>query len=230
MDDINLPPEYLDETYGIRPEKNRASFNNILYLLEYLLAIKKQGKLTKKHLDWWKAHWELNKDENGLYKPKNSKDNLYAKIMGDLLLLGHSEIPLKSVLKHIDRFTDLMLWTVALGSRKLNMALSPLLLFIVVPVIYSFAKKHKIRPKIHERILWTLQGKKYSLTYHQNDGKILYSIALQALESKSLFLKGLRKIGEFILKKRYGEKYFQILMNNYFIEEEHPIRIEWSKV
>lgn len=226
----NLPQDYLDDTFGIRPAPKQESFNNIIFLLEYLLAIDFQGKKQPIHKEWWKKHWELNLDENGLYKPKNSRDNLYAKIMGDQYLLGRSQLSLNECLKHINRVTDVVLWTLILGGFWAKLAVIPLIPLMLVEVVYSIAKEGKVRPKIHERILWTLQGKKYNLTRTINDGKILYIMSLWALSGKYRLFYYLEKLCSSILKKRYGENYFAEMLKVYFKDKDHPIIKEWEKI
>ena len=76
-----LPSEYVDETCGVRPAPNHPSFNNVIYTAWYLIARERQGKLNKPDIDAMMKHLTENDDRHGLYKPKNSHDNITYKMI-----------------------------------------------------------------------------------------------------------------------------------------------------
>jgi len=222
--------EFLGPQFGLTPERGKESFNNILYLLEYLVARQINGTLTSYELDLMRRHFDLTVDSNGLYTPKNSHDNLTAKLCACLIFHFYDlqDMKLSVMLKQVwYRPWDAAFYIYYLAPKPIRWILKPLIYITFIQIAIAIIKKHKVRPKLHERILWTLQGKAYKLRRMQNDGKILGLIKLITLKGAypriTRFLRG--------LYLRYvGPEYGYTLMYNYFYEKDHPVILEWRQL
>ena len=78
--------DWLDEYYGIQPEKGADSFNNIIFSTQLILGKMALEDLKRLDLDRYLYHLQKLDDGNGLYAPKNSHDNITAKIAGVVAL------------------------------------------------------------------------------------------------------------------------------------------------
>lgn len=145
-----LPKTYIDSTYGVRPGPNQESFNNIIYSVWYTLARQKQGNLTQDDLDAISKHIALNGDENGLYKPKNSHDNVtYKAIACKLFHLGKMDD--MSFLEAVKAIGFYRIWDVifygALFGPKLLRPIFRLFMFIpALQAIEACYSEGKIKP------------------------------------------------------------------------------------
>ena len=219
--------KWLDETNGIVPELGRPSFNNILYLAELMWGREINGRINVEDMSRIQSHIELNQDENGLYKPKNSHDNMTALVFLCLYfnLLYINEMSLGAMLKKVwYRPWDAIFYMWALSGKIGRFFLAPLMLLVFGHIAYAIVKKHKVRPKLHERVWWTLTGKPYELRYMQNDGKILGMLKCAVLKDQYpatvRFLHGL-------YIRHMGAEYPYVAFYNYFQPKDHPVILEW---
>jgi hypothetical protein len=242
--------EFLDDTYGLAPARKQASFNNVLYSLELCAGKHLAGTLEDIDLDYMKRHLYLNKDIYGLYTPKNSHDNMTAKLLFAEYFKLYSfkkEMNLLQMILYSNLHPrDVIIYLFMKGNPLIRL-LSRFFLWIpALMMIQSCMKKWKVRPilspleklkiffdrtKIIKKSYFTdtdgyykefstKDGMRYSIRYIQNDGKILAPMRLLVLKDQSWTMKICGKICQRILKKRYGKNYMGQLFNNYFIRDE----------
>lgn len=239
--------EMYDETGGLRPAPKQESFNNIVYSTQNIIGKITKKELTNDDLDLYIQHVTLNSDVKGLYKPKNSHDNLFYKIIGSRVLsLGYEKNmsllgALKSVLL---RPYDWFMFGYLLGNPVIKAVCKPLLFIPCAVMILSVLKKEKVRPKLWERLpyflhkkklvklekkatrvikTWRLPDGKEIQTFHmQNDGKHLTLFKLYAFRRDNFMFDITAKICHNLYKKRYGEEYAYHIMKNYFEYQQHP--------
>jgi hypothetical protein len=84
--------EWLTADFGISPEKYVDSFNNVVYTLGFEVGRRYQG-YTVNDFFYSRMHLLCNLDENGLYKPKNSHDNLTMCLVAEVLSKRHWGVP-----------------------------------------------------------------------------------------------------------------------------------------
>lgn len=226
---------YLEETNGIVPEKGmtaKDSFNNVVYHAHLLIAREVNGKLNKADIDLFRSHLEQNRDDKGLYKPKNSKDNLIAMaaacykygLTHELKAMDLKYMVTSSYLNPWDAF----FYIYCKGSKLTKLLITPFLVCITYLQMWAaVAKGRKVRPHLWERILWTLQGKKYELRYYVNDGKQLTILKSSALK------KDFPRLTKFIrgrFLKRYQDKteYPYIIFYAFFRDKAHPVIKEYQ--
>lgn len=160
-----LPKSYLDDTMGVRPGPEQGSFNNVIFSYWYTVARKEQGKLNNPDLDALKIHLELNDDGYGLYKPKNSHDNITYKMLAQKTFkIGSTDdMNFWKAIKDIGffRIWDVIIYGAVFGPKLLR-PLFKLFLFIpCMQIVDAIKKKEKIRPSWYDkndfknsRILW----------------------------------------------------------------------------
>lgn len=226
--------KYLDETNGVMPESwmtAKDSFNNVVYHTHLLISREVNGKLSKADLDIFRSHLEQTKDKDGLYKPKNSKDNLVAKtaacynykLVHELNDMKLMPMVLSSYLNPWDAF----FYMHCKSPKWLQILLFPLILLTYLQMWVAIAKKHKVRPKFHERVLWTLQGKKYELRYYMNDGKQLSILKSYALRKDyPLLTKFIRS--RFLKRFNNNKSYPYIMFTAFFKDKSHPVIFEYK--
>lgn len=225
---------YLDDTNGLLPEKHMEtgdSFNNVVYHAHLLIARELNGKLTKADIDLFRSHLEQNRDEKGLYKPKNSKDNLIAMtaaaylygLTPELRGMDLKYMVLSSYLNPWDAF----FYIYCKGSKLAKLLITPFLMITYLQMWRAIAKKHKVRPKFWERILWTLQGKKYELRYYVNDGKQLSILKAYALRRDfPLLTKFIRS--RFLARYKNQISYPYIIFYSFFNDKAQPVIKEYA--
>lgn len=158
-----LPQSYLDETCGVRPAPNQASFNNIIYSVWYTIARQRQGNLTQDDLNGLFRHIELNTDEYGLYKPKNSHDNVTYKAIA-YKLFDSDKMDDMSFLEAVKAIGIYRIWDVifygALFGPKLLRPLFRLFIFIpALQMVEACYNEGKVKPDwfdgtLNGRIHW----------------------------------------------------------------------------
>ena len=178
--------EYLDNTNGLNPSIGAESFNNIVYSARLCLGKQIQGTINRDDLKLLKSHIKLNLDEYGLYKPKNSHDNITSMIVGLHILLDNGDQEAQELLNNMCFHKairganfhpkDVIFYGYTLLDgiwKSFYKALMPLEIIIH---LWSCIKKHKIRPKFDvELIRFYLDKKKkfirkeYSITGYGYD-------------------------------------------------------------
>jgi hypothetical protein len=194
----HLPKSYIDETYGIRPGPEQGSFNNVIYSTWYIFARKLKGTLTQKDIDLYKHHLDVNADENGLYSPKNSHDNLTYKVIGSMLL-GldyHKNMSFFHTIKHIGfyRVWDVISYAYVYGNSLVKFLLTPFLVIPALQIIEAVSNEGKVRPDWIEsgdkehlgRLKWWFSGKKL-VKLEQTSNKTIKTWKLPNGELRSSF-------------------------------------------
>ena len=256
---MNLPKEYIDETYGVRPAPNQPSFNNIIYLAWYIIARKILGKLSQYDLDAMNKHLELNNDKYNLYKPKNSHDNITYKMILLVLFgdINKANMSFSEALKEtFFRPWDFITYGSVFGPKLLRPFFWLFLWIPVLQMIHACWTEGKVRPKwfgdgelsrwrwwlkaelvkIEETDIitykhWKLPNGEIRISRHmQNDGKHLAIFRLYALKNNLPPFKICARICRHILMKRYGKDYASKIVENYFIDRNHPLIFMWSKI
>lgn len=101
------------------------------------------------------------------------------------------------------------------------------LLFPLLAIIFLFTciNKYKVRPEIWNRIWFYLQTGQFcpKVKMIATDGLLLNFVRFNSCNK--LGLRIVKRIGEWILKKRFGEKFWYEIIKIYFCEN-HPIREE----
>jgi hypothetical protein len=150
---VILPREYLDITLGVRPGPNQESFNNIIYTFWYILIRQLSGNLTKSDLDGLITHIKMTNDEHGLYKPKNSHDNISYKLFCSLLY-HVGDIQNMSFITAITkvgifRLDDVITYGAIFGPKLLRPIFKLFLWFPALRMIIACYRKEKIRPAMY---------------------------------------------------------------------------------
>lgn len=242
--------EWLDEFYGLMPHRTKhpGSFNNILFSTELILAKKELGELNKDDLANYLGHIHLTNTLDGLYAPKNSHDNLTAKIVGLMTLESGKlkEMNLSEARKR-KHPRDFILYSFWLSN---NILWSFLLVFPLLDIIRAIFSSGKIRPKFWDKRYFMLRlkakfgliepfkeeeifggraehymynGNSERIIYVQNDGKILNLLRLYVLKQHKI-LKPFVHFCKWLYIKRYGKHFQSIIFSNYFEEFDHPVR------
>jgi hypothetical protein len=247
---------WLDEFFGLKPHsiKHPHSFNNIVFSTELILAKDRLGILSKYDISNYLGHVRLMEDEHGLYAPKNSHDNITAKIAGLVLLKSNRlygmDIDEACKGKHP---RDKILFPFYVQRSWYNWVLLPLALADIVRAILDSGK---VRPKWWEKehFLFRLKAKlglldlveesktfggrkeiyKYKgrdrvIRYLQNDGKIINLLRLSVLKHEPL-LKPFVRFCKKLYIKEMGEDFQSQLFANYFEEEDHPVRVAYAEL
>jgi hypothetical protein len=255
---MNLPKGYVDETGGVRPGFKEASFNNVVFLTWYMVVRDIQGTLNQTDLDSMHKHLELNNDEYGLYKPKNSHDNVsYKMILSEYFGLNLTEdMNFLKAIKDIGMFRlwDVIMYGSVFGPRLLR----PLFrLFLFIPALQMLQAiwvpvDGKVRPKWvdgkNSRILWWFTKDLISVeetevrkfkswntpfgvkvsSHMQNDGKHLAVFRLLAFKDRFWIFRLTAKIARKKLIKMYGEDYTYGIIFRYFLDRKHPLIKMWK--
>jgi hypothetical protein len=179
-----LPSEYVDETCGVRPAPNHPSFNNVIFSAWYHFARDKQGKFNKHDLDAMLKHLNDNDDGNGLYKPKNSHDNLTYK----MLMSKHFELGMEDKMSFskaawsigLYRVWDVITYGAVFGPKPLRPLFGLLMIIPAVQSLISLLIGSKIRPQLFEpkssqqpsRFPWWFRKKKLIDEMEIHDGLV----------------------------------------------------------
>lgn len=252
-----LPKEYIDSTYGVRPGPNQESFNNIVYSVWYSVAKIRKGNLTNDELVMLERHLRLNNTPEGLYKPKNSHDNITYKVVAAKVfgLPYISSMNFWRAIKDIGifRIWDVVTYGAVFGPKLLRPFFKMMLWLPALQMIYACATAGKVRPMMfgdgeHSRYKWWFRkklqlvehndnmtikhwilpdGSKRATRHMTNDGKHLAIFRLFALKDLPFF--GLcARICRRILIKRYGPDYTYEIINRHFLDRNHPIIPLWK--
>lgn len=170
-----LPKVYLDETCGVRPGPNQASFNNIVYTVWYMLARKKQHTINNNDLAALIKHIQENTDEYGLYKPKNSHDNITYKLIASKIFHLNSTTNMNffKAIKEIGiyRIWDVIFYGTIFGPKLLRPVFRLFMFIPALQMIEACYSEGKIRPKWfgdgeNSRIKWWFKKKKLIAEKH----------------------------------------------------------------
>ena len=141
-----LPNKYVDKTQGVRPGPNMQSFNNIIYTAWYHIARKEQGTMDEKDRASLEKHIVLNTDEYGLYKPKNSHDNItYKLILSKVFKLDcEPHMSFSQAIKDIGfyRIWDVITYGAIFGPKLLRPLFSMLLFIPALQMIQEVSSPH----------------------------------------------------------------------------------------
>lgn len=225
--------DYLTETYGIVPEHgmtDRDSFNNIVYHAHMLFGRALNLKLTGEDINLVRHHMELQEDENGLYKPKNSKDNLIAK----------TAVCYKFALPELRRMSlwrmvasswlnpwDAAFYMFCCGNRAIRALAYPLIPFLYLQMWVAILKKHKVRPTPWDALKMRLKGHTVVYRYFVNDGKHLALLKAFALKHKFPRLTEITR--QMYLKRYNGARDYQyVIFYNLYRDKNHPTIAEFK--
>ena len=150
---------------GVRPGPNQSSFNNIVFSYWYHVARTQQGQFNQQDLDALKKHINDNKDEHGLYAPKNSHDNItYLMLSKKSFHIGSTDdMDFWTAIKEMGvfRIWDVITYGAVFGPKYLRWFFR---LFLFIPcwqMVSAIKSEGKTRPKWFEfdrphysRILW----------------------------------------------------------------------------
>jgi len=249
---LNSYKPWLDSLSGLKPSldsRDNDSFNNILFLVELLIAYKAMGCLQQEDIDTIMTHIGNTMDENGGYALKNSHDNVTSLICAYKLLLPNMEYDINlNALSKGKHPRDVILWHFLIKPNWLSKLLLPIALLDIIRAILSSGK---VRPKFWEKgnFLFRLKlffgklkrsrpmetvnngekhyyydnGKEKVLYRIQNDGKILNLLRLSMLK-KYKVLKPFVYLCHNLYIKKMGDDYQSQLFKNYFGEFNHPVR------
>jgi hypothetical protein len=253
--------DYLDGQSGISPEKGQASFNNIVYLVGMVIGIKFQKanmlhpESTVEYEELFEEHCDLTEDENGLYAPKNSHDNITMKLAGSIALNTTDQYTMS--LFHACKGAnfhprDVVLYCFLMGSPVVSFLVSPLLIIPAITILFAAWSSGKIRPRGYWKDLIINRPKlidvvktkdgwirtylyrdntKKSYRLHQNDGKILAFYRLLITVRRSFIMRLTAKLYERIMAKKYCSSYMLELYYNYFPDGYlHPTCHAWYGV
>jgi hypothetical protein len=253
-----LPKAYVDETGGVRPGPNQGSFNNIIYSTWYTIARKEQGSLTASDTDALIKHLALNDTEDGLYKPKNSHDNLTYKVIASKIF-GLDVTDDMSFLKAIKdigfyRFWDVITYGAVFGPKLLRPLFSILLFIPALQMIHGVHSEGKIRPTHFEKgglfpwwfrskalvkeefnegnqvtyKTWTDYKGRTQVTRHMQNDGKHLAVFRLYALKDFFWFKLCNKVVKKMLIARYGEDYTFEIINKYFRDRKHPLIKMWE--
>lgn len=178
-----LPKAYLDKTMGVRHAPNASGFNNVVYSTWYHIGRMRQGTFSYSDLDALTTHLELNNDENGLYKPKNSHDNVtYKMILSKVFSLDYlDKMSFFKAIKEIGifRIWDVITYGAVFGPKVLRPIFRVLLFIPALQMVHSCYVKGKVRPKWFDsndprQSRWKWWFKSKTLVREDQDGSVTY--------------------------------------------------------
>lgn len=223
---------HLTESYGIAPEhwmKDKDSFNNIVYHAHMLFGRALNMRLTGEDITLVRSHMGIQADDNGLYKPKNSKDNLIAKtaICYKFKLPELKDMSLKyMIISSWLNPWDAVFYMFCRGNRVIRALSYPLIPFMYLIMWASILKKHKVRPEPWIALWRKLQGQEVKYSYMINDGKHLALLRAYAL--KHDFPKLTEITRQMYLKRYNGQKdYEYTIFYNFYRDKTHPTITEF---
>ena len=151
---MDLPKEYIDETYGVRSAANAPGFNNIVFTAWYHVYKKHNKNMTTDDFSSLVAHLKLNNDEYGLYKPKNSHDNItYKMILVELFgLQKDNDMSFIQASKDAGfyRIGDIITYGYSFGPKLLKPLFGLLLFIPALMMIEAVYNEGKVRPHLIE--------------------------------------------------------------------------------
>ena len=240
---------YLDENHGVVPEhwmSSKDSFNNVVYHAHLLIAREVNHKLTRRDIDLFRAHLAATVDDKGLYKPKNSKDNLIAKTAACYLYgldyeLDRMDLKYMVTSSYLNPW-DAIFYIYCKSNKLIKWLITPLLVCITYLQMWrAIRKSRKVRPKTHQRVWWTLTGKEYELREYINDGKHLALLKTYALRKefprltkfiRGQYLKRYKPTKKGDVKFPYpiedSRHYPYIIFYSLFRDKGHPIISEYK--
>lgn len=240
---------WLDSTGGLNPHKTNqdgVGFNNIVNSTHLLLGKIELGIDTKKDSEYYFKHIRETEDENGLYMPKNSHDNLTAKLAGLLRTFSAhvTWFDLKEAQKGKHPRDRIFYGCILKGG--LYWLLFPFVMFEIIRGIYD----QKVRPKfwetkdykfrLYEKLGWvkpeagkklqngvkyfyTFEGEEKYLLKIQNDGKILNLHRLNILREYKL-LRPFVRLCKRLYIKELGPNFQSVMFEKYYGEYNYPVR------
>lgn len=246
--------DWIGSDFGIKPTRSQDdnSFNNIVYSTALLIAMDRYNrtKISKaeyeKFIRLYRAHLVATNTPDGLYKPKNSHDNIMAKIAGLTVVMPIDVSQMnadKAVSKKHPR--DVILFRYLLDGGLLWTALMPLAILDMVRAAVAkkvrpewYSKKYfwfrvKValgisKPRLEYKIVGgteevhsTPNGDQW-LRRLQNDGRILNLFRLYALRDDKKF-KWLLPLFKKLYVWNMGENFQSKMMENYYQEDDHPV-------
>jgi hypothetical protein len=246
-----IPSAYIDETGGIRGEKNQDTFNNVVYTFWYCMAKYIKGTIEESDIQQLRNHLVLNGAEQGNYLPKMSHDNITYWLLANEF--WNLKLPPKFNLKMLRavwaRPWDLALYTYVLTPGPLKLLFKPFLCFTAMHILHACKVGEKTRPSLlrSDRKYWWFRKKKLvqvdhsrgyqtvkvwedykgctRFTYHMlNDGKHLSIFKL--LVFGHLFPKTKEKC-RLVLRERFGAAYTAAIIGRYFKDRRHPVIKQW---
>jgi len=247
---------FFDSTMGLKPQRNVESFNNIIYTTQYAIGEKVTDNSLRFAKTNLFTHIGANQDIYGLYIPKASHDNSTYLILATYqfdMPYYRKKIKFLPLIWNTGLFRpwDTALYAYLLAPKPLKWLLTPITLLPTLQSLYSAYKGVKTRPIWYERLDNVLQfpvkiktepifagyaetyrrkdGKEFTLRHLQNDGTHLAAFKFYTLKKEN-FIFGLgAKICDYILERKYGKRYIAHIVNNYFPEQDHPVRQVFSE-
>lgn len=250
----NYKKNWISPFYGVKPHKNvNDSFNDIVFSAELIIAKKELGELDDLDKYYFRRHLEYTDDEHGLYAPKNSHDNLTAKLAAVRALEWRSVEARMSLLNMVKKKhpRDVIIYGFLMGNvvvKYICLLLLPLALLDMVRAVYSI----KVRPSwFSKKFFWfrlkaaigALEFKERRSVkggYHDwycwedaHDG--VYNIIYQQNDGKILnllrlnmfreyrYLKPIVRLFKMMYTRSMGSNFQTKLFENYFEEKNHPV-------
>ena len=246
--DLSNYNEFLSSTKGIKSGRAESGFNDVVFSTEFILGLKELNMLNHQASFDYIEHLQLNADEHGLYKPKNSHDNLTAKLAGCKALMLMDELENFNLKEACRRKhpRDIILYNFLMRQSWWSRLLLPLAL---LDMIRAIKVEGKVRPVWYKDNIWfrfkakfgfqhptyteevfagrvdyyDVNDKERGLLIIQNDGKLLNLLRLNMLREYK-YLKPFVRYCKKLYIRRYGECFQTVLFSNYFREYDHPIR------
>ena len=241
-----MESKYLDNTKGLRPAPNEESFNNIVYSTQYIIGLDVSHSIEVKELDNYFYHLSATNDEHGLYRPKNSHDNITMKLVGSkyFRLRYHKEFSLPQAIKSIGPRPECILYSFWSNNKLIKLLSKPLLFIVALQCLDGISKSEKVRPEFFERLDWmfkdrdlvkvvtnpTFTTKTWRLndgtikeTRHmQSDGKHLAPFKLFILKNESWLMRQVAIYCDKKLTKELGPCYMHEIFKRYYHDQNHP--------
>lgn len=251
---------YLGELHGLGPsiEHKNASFNNVVWGTDLLLALKTLGESSEFEKDYIK-HLKLTDTLEGGYAPKNSHDNIVAKIAG-LDALGATKDLEKmdvSALTERKHPRDIILFNFFLGRGLRKFLASLFLPLAMLDMIRAAILSFKIRPTWYHswfgfelrvkaslgllkelrtedvfagrQTIYEFKDEEHRILTVQNDGVALNLMRLHIMKKYTL-LKPFVSFMRKIYEKRFGKAFEDRIFMLRYQDYSHPVRIAYRRL
>ncbi len=143
--------QWLGPKDGLLPQRGVESFNNILYTTELLIGKRLTNSVNRDDIKLLRSHFNQTRDWHGLYEPKNSHDNLTAKIIASKLFAPEElqVMSLKQAIKECKHPRDVVLYAFWLGNPIVRFISRLFLIIPALAMIISCLSSGKTRPAFY---------------------------------------------------------------------------------
>ena len=250
----NYKKRWLSPFYGVKPHTDtNDSFNDVLFSAELILAKKELGELDDLDKYYFRKHIDVLEDENGLYSPKNSHDNLTGKLSA-LRALGWSDREKAMSLKHMVKGKhprDIIMYGFLKGNglvKYLCLILMPLVILDMFRAVFDvrvrpaftekkffwfrvkamlglleFKERKEVRSGYHMWYKWGTENGGYQSVRYTQNDGKILNLLRLNMLREYFYFKPIVRLFKMLYNKRMGKDFQTQLFESYFIEKNHPV-------